>query len=284
MSRDPVDSTAQDPEAFNPYQFAYNSPYIYSDPTGMFTLLELNASQAIDRALTAGQQYAFNQARQYLLDKAKGVVGNVIQGVLGSLFPFGQTSSQLLEVLSERVETQQGKNYERLLRDNLCEVLGGSFPSYISRLWIEPLISRFGEPVKDGLGACGALMPPRRAPFPVNLRGYRPAKPDFIIKQLGPASFDHARNSQNPKADLIGDVARTLSTVVDKFSDNRRSQIPAIMNYARYGNNHQNQPIALFVTLFGGAQEDLARIVRDGITRYGVVPLVASLLPNRNGR
>jgi RHS repeat-associated protein len=95
LSRDAIDPMEQQPEALNPYQFAYSNPQLYSDPTGMFTLLELNSSQQIDRILTTSQQYVFGQARQYLIDQAKGIPGRIFQNLIGKLLPFGGQSSDL---------------------------------------------------------------------------------------------------------------------------------------------------------------------------------------------
>jgi RHS repeat-associated protein len=60
LSRDPVDIIQIAPESFNPYQFVYNNPYIYSDPTGMFTITELNAAENMQTALSTVRNYAGN--------------------------------------------------------------------------------------------------------------------------------------------------------------------------------------------------------------------------------
>jgi RHS repeat-associated protein len=66
LSRDPVDIIEMAPESFNPYQFVYNNPYVYSDPTGMITLTELNAAQNMQSILANIRTYAGNQAKEYL--------------------------------------------------------------------------------------------------------------------------------------------------------------------------------------------------------------------------
>jgi RHS repeat-associated protein len=42
LSRNPVDVQEQSIEAFNPYQFAFNNPLVFSDPTGMITIKYLS--------------------------------------------------------------------------------------------------------------------------------------------------------------------------------------------------------------------------------------------------
>jgi RHS repeat-associated protein len=78
ISRDPIDIVETEPESFNPYQFVYNNPLVYSDPTGMFTMIEINASIETQKILNGIQAQIVNQARQYFIDQAKGVAGNLI--------------------------------------------------------------------------------------------------------------------------------------------------------------------------------------------------------------
>ena len=51
LSCDPVDIIETVPESFNPYQFVYNNPYIYSDPTGMISIVEIQSAFTIERIL-----------------------------------------------------------------------------------------------------------------------------------------------------------------------------------------------------------------------------------------
>jgi RHS repeat-associated protein len=66
LSRDPVDVQEQGVEAFSPYQFAYGNPLVYSDPSGQYSLSEINTAQVIDDILNNIQNAAYAQARSYL--------------------------------------------------------------------------------------------------------------------------------------------------------------------------------------------------------------------------
>jgi hypothetical protein len=175
----------------------------------------------------------------------------------------------------ERDPAQQGERFQNLLTFNLCGVFGTTLGGYASRLWLEPSIAPSGAPVRDGYG-CELSLPVTLGASPSGI-----AQPDFIIKQLGPASFDHADNPSYLKAYLIGDVTRNLKSMRRKIED-QPSQVSAVMNYARYSNRHQYNPIALYVTLFGGDQRDAAKMVGRGL-QSGVVPLITTLFPNRRG-
>ena len=277
LSRDPVDPTEQQPESLNPYQFAYNNSYLYRDPTGMFSILELNAAEAVQKGIDAAQQAAYNQLRSDLIDKAKGITGQIFQGLLSKLFPFGSQSSQLLNTLLEKDTATQGSKYENMLTFNICEVVGGGFSQYLNYLWFEPSVEANGTPIRDGYG-CELSLPVGLGPVSDGV-----AHPDYIIKSGGPATTDYAKRSVYQKAYLIGDVARTVGTVRNKVKSGKAAnQTNAIINYAATPNNHQYTPIGLYITLFGGSQSDVAAIAKRGITK-GVALLVAPLFPNQDG-
>jgi RHS repeat-associated protein len=63
MSYDPIELIDMEPESSNPYQFVYNNPHVYSDPTGMFSIIELNTTLNLQDTL---RSIAGEQVRQYL--------------------------------------------------------------------------------------------------------------------------------------------------------------------------------------------------------------------------
>jgi RHS repeat-associated protein len=69
MSYDPIDLIEMEPESSNPYQFVYNNPHVYSDPTGMFSIMELNATISVQDALSALKTYASNEIKGYFKNK-----------------------------------------------------------------------------------------------------------------------------------------------------------------------------------------------------------------------
>jgi RHS repeat-associated protein len=87
LSRDPVDPNAQDPEAMNPYQAMYNNPYVYSDPTGMWTMGEISVSNAIMKALNGAKSYSVNQTKEYIKDQVTDYVGGAVFRAITDLIP-----------------------------------------------------------------------------------------------------------------------------------------------------------------------------------------------------
>ncbi|NJK65053.1 MAG: RHS repeat-associated core domain-containing protein [Synechococcaceae cyanobacterium SM2_3_1] len=82
LSRDPVEMIQEIPESLDPYQFVYNNPEINSDPSGLFTLIQLNSSKAVNNILSGIPRYA----KQEALDYAKEKLGEGMGELLFSVF------------------------------------------------------------------------------------------------------------------------------------------------------------------------------------------------------
>ncbi|OGV69666.1 MAG: hypothetical protein A3K18_25780 [Lentisphaerae bacterium RIFOXYA12_64_32] len=81
---DPLDGDPTDPMSLHRYAYAANDPVQYSDPTGMFTLVELTAVSAIQQELMLQELGAARQVRglaRVTLEKA--VASQMYQMVLG---------------------------------------------------------------------------------------------------------------------------------------------------------------------------------------------------------
>jgi hypothetical protein len=267
LSRDLVDSTAQDPEALNPYQFVYNNPYIYSDPSGMITMADLATSQNIEKILQGLQNQLSQQVRQYAIDKAKGVAGDVVTSVFKALMPTSLYSAV------EGFETAKrffkaGQELEDIMTNTVCDVLGGT--QYADYLWIQPRVAKDGNPVSDGY-SCGDDIPNNWWFFTKKL--FQP-RPDFIIKEGGPATTD-----KKPRAYLIGDVKLSGNAIVSKIGS---GQWEAIMNYAKKENRHQYAPIALYMTFWGLTDRESKKLEESAIAK-GVIARAVSVLDKARG-
>lgn len=258
LSRDPVDSTAQDPEALNPYQFVYNNPYVYSDPTGMFTLTELNSAQSVQNILQAIGRYSANQAREYLIDQARGIVGNVLQMALSSLLP-GSFGAQYLNSLPGT--TGRGNDFEDILKDSICPYFRAAVGPYYDRIWLGVRVdNNSGRPLDDGIG-CGE-------PGGVPRGGRGAGRPDFIFKQFAPTR-NHTSNPsyRYPKAWLIGDVTFTLNSARQKMNPNE-TQWQSIYRHAQYESGFQYAPLAMYITFRGGTEADEQAMRAEAARRH----------------
>jgi hypothetical protein len=275
LSRDPIDPTVQEPEAMNPYQAMYNNAYVYSDPTGMFTLADVNATQNIQNIL---QQQGYNAIRQDLINRAQGVVTNLLMSTANNLVASFIPGSEFAGALDNILDgiSEGGRTWERLLTDALCDLLLGSYREQAQNLWLQPRVTRRGVPTSDGFNCGEITYTPRARVISTAGQGGSGSRPDFIIKQGGPATTDYdSRGSNGRKAYLIGDVKANWGTVNDGIN---KPQGRAISNYAKFSNNHQYIPASLYVTAIAGSEIDHQEAVRKGLAE-GVYVYILTLFP-----
>lgn len=241
LSRDPVDPNEQTPEAMNPYQAMYNNAYVYSDPTGMFTLSEINIANKIGDILEGIYRKNAAQFGRRAMNEAQGVATEVFSSVLRSITP------QWVDNLPVSPKSQ-GELFEEFAQGIVCGVISSTFGQYIDNVWLEVGVDKNGNPQNNGRFNCsnnGQVIP---APNQTS-RSNKYNHPDFVIRSGAPVQGD-----RRPPAYLIGDFKRSVTTI--KPSKNQWS---AIMNYARTvadfnpstGFGHQYVPVALYVTLYG---------------------------------
>jgi RHS repeat-associated protein len=221
LSRDAMDVQEQGVEAFSPYQFAYNNPLIYSDPSGLFSISELNAAQAISDILDSFKV----QAPRWAIDKAKGVVTDVFLGTLRQLIPFSGALDSI--VGDPKTQYHQGApvNWEDILIENsICALLPLEYKSYV---WKDPSVNQSGKVTDDGY-PCGQY----------SIFDNGDSKPDFIIKNGRPSD-------NNTKGFIIGDVKLNVKSISSE-QGSKGNQFRAVMAYAK---NHQYVPIATYTAL-----------------------------------
>jgi RHS repeat-associated protein len=277
LSRDPVDVQEQGVEAFNPYQFAFNNPLVFSDPTGMMTMGEINASQVIQDILYQVRAEIQGQVREYLTDEAKAIAGNLVKSALNSLLP---VSSSVLDILDPG---KQGTAFEKYFAKILCGFFGETIPSFLDNVWLEVKLDSNGNPKSNGFG-CGPVNESDES-FERARRANRQNdfyRVDFIIKQGGPEATD-----KNPKAYLVGDFKRTVDTANRSLREKKdRKQFLAMMRYAKAENQkgnfgHTYAPIALYLTLFGDetrTEATIEKIRKEGLKQrvfLHTIPLIS---------
>jgi RHS repeat-associated protein len=271
LSRDAVDVVEMEPESFNPYQFVYNNPYVYSDPTGEITISELTSAQQVQKILQGIKTEISQRARQFLIDKAKGVAGDIATSVLKQLLPADEVflGVDILTAYNEKV--QAGRKFEEILEDKVCDVILGSYQRYTRSLWLEPRVGLNGKPLSDGFN-CGENRPDEDFFKSINVLD---ARPDFIIKNGGPRSTDHARSRRFPKSYLVGDIKLTGKALARGIG---QKQWKSIMEYARYQNNHQYTPVTLFMTFMAPKEGERKKVEREA-WKKGVSTAIISIVP-----
>ncbi|MEM1108240.1 MAG: putative Ig domain-containing protein [Planctomycetota bacterium] len=252
-SVDPVAPLPTEVESYNPYMFSNNNPHLYSDPTGGFSLTEINVTQGIQGAQqilkTAGVQFARNQAREALQQFVFQQLQNALIGFLpfGNVGrgPVGLTGGLVLEAVNE------GISFGRQIENALCGLVRGT--GFEESIHIEPSIERDGTPRRNGI-SCSSRNDPS-VPRP----GGNIPRPDFIFKSGLPTTRNETGRAYGPL-----EVKRSVTTLYNSYvkaGATQSNQYAAITNYA----NRFGFRIAGFITLFGGGQNE--RLVEAFLTR-----------------
>ncbi|MGR3278198.1 putative Ig domain-containing protein [Acaryochloris marina NIES-2412] len=261
ISRDPVDIIALEPESFNPYQFVYNNPYLYSDPTGEITINDQNAARVVEDILRGLQQEFRQELTDKVVDEAKGVVTNILQSTFKKLLPFEAAGTLNKIQGSTRGGLPGIPSWEGILIENtICSFL--DYGNYPDHTWKDVNVSQSGEPGDDGY-KCGQTPP----------LDYTDSKPDFIIKRGGPSSTD-----KRPKAYLIGDAKKSASSIKSN-QGKAGNQFRAIISYADRKNEHQFIPVATYITIFDSQKNE--KKLKERANKKGVYLFVVSFFPER---
>ncbi len=269
-SVDPVEPTPEAYETFHPYAFANQNPLVYSDPTGGFSLIELNVSSLIKGGVRVLQQAGIQHARSEAFDLINKRVFDLVIGHLSALLPMnpagfnGGPSS--IDVIN------QGLNFESLMQVVVCSALReAGFPEW---LYLFPGVNgvanpatgeRAGQPYDDGVG-CGGdgeVVP--------GLGGNRP-RPDFIFSPMAPMQ------TENPgDAYLIGDVKRSTQTIYSSYVSPGRqiNQFRAITRFSRA----RAYRVAAFFTMLSTRQTEAALeqlAIREGVANGLIVMIITA--------
>ncbi|MEC5032982.1 MAG: RHS repeat-associated core domain-containing protein [Oscillatoria sp. PMC 1051.18] len=245
LSRDPVDIIETEPESFNPYQFVYNNPHVFSDPTGMITLIELNTADSMRNILQYGRSVLTSGIRDFIEEKTSKIVGNIIMSAINQLVP-GNVEADTWASLQSNIS----RDFENFLKDHICNAFQELGQPFSERLWIEPAVTRWnGKPQSNGLNcnneATGRIGPNARVA----------SHPDFIIKDGPPYSSNSGRPTfkrRNPKSYVIGDLKATTKSALKQINDND-NQWQAISKYA---DKYQAMPFALYVTFMRNTRRE----------------------------
>jgi RHS repeat-associated protein len=217
LSRDAVDVQQQGVEAFNPYQFAFNNPLVFSDPTGLFTMIELNETFTVQNILEGIKATSVEQFKSYAKDKIGEALGNAFTGFIKKIIPFSDQASFVGKF-------QNGTKFENYINGQICGILNALGDPFIDNLWIEPSInSQDGKPTADGINCKGLFANSK------NIFG-KGSHPDFIYKEGRPMASDNKQN----KAILVGDIKTTMSKVFKEIGvgSNPTNQWVAMRKYA----------------------------------------------------
>ena len=269
LSRDPIDVQDQGVEAFSPYQFAFNNPLVFSDPTGQFTILEINGTLSIQDTLNAIKSYSVEQVKQQAIGEVNKFLARKLFDVLGTFVPFDiQQSNPFGTVYAAlKYDTKLGGFvFETILKHAFCSLLPPMISNYV---FYEPEIYRDSFNARNSGYQCPQVVSTAKATSGTS-------RPDFIVTSGRP----RRNTSDGANSYLVGDIKLSFKTIVQEYfgwkgqgaSKNCPKQWNTITGYARkHGVN-----VAGFVTLYNGGKQTIA--LREKILEKAIAKKVIVLL------
>jgi len=267
-SRDPRNGVFQRAETLNPYVYAVNNTHVFADPSGEFTLIEINTTQLIETSMGALKSFVVSRIKRKVTDTIFQAVSRVTLEQLGNLYP---PLGEVWKALKSGDLAQAGRNFEAAFKKKICGAIGAEGP--ITRtLWFYPGIRPNGDAVSPGLN-CPNLSAPRYSAG----NSY----PDFVLSEVSPT--EASKLGASDKSILIGDFKLSGNGLYRQYVEpgNKREQFDAI---TRFAGRHTYTHTAVFLTVFTGQKSKLTQVrlllAGDGLKK-GVAVVVIAAFKNR---
>ena len=280
VSRDPVELIEYEPESSNPYQFVYNNPHIYSDPTGEFTISELNASRSLENALAGMRRYVGAQAKDYVLERLGDSLSNVVLSVFNNFLPTSPIGGTLLDLVFDDNEGGIGGLFDSEFGDLMCEHFQTT--PLINNLWFEVRINSAGTPQNNGI-ICGNRHGNSNSRIGRRSQNQPGSRPDFMFRNTPPTQARINRKSSG--AYLVGDFklaeVKAYNSVLGRDTQKSYNQWIRMTKYAR---KYQMIPFVSYVSLFEsspgntGVSGTLRRKAAKEAMKKGVILVIANLI------
>jgi RHS repeat-associated protein len=277
LSRDAVDVQEQGVEAFNPYQFAFNNPLVFSDPTGLFSITEINATLELDQILSTIEARTKQEILSRFKDKALEAAGEIFWKALSSFLPPSPFTAAI-QALSNSKDA--GTLFEAKLKEQTRDMF--------SQAGVDPsqIFLEVGVNPETG-NATGNYI---QFPNIIGKIKKNESRLDFVITPPGnkPRLITNTGiippGSGPDRSYVIGDVKLQLGTIIRSyFGENGKppsnpKQWEALHKYA-IRNGYR---VAAFITLFGDkakTQQYHEELAKRAAIKEGFVIFIVTALP-----
>ena len=260
-SRDSRNGVFQRPETLQPYVYGLNNPFVFTDPSGEFTITEITAENAINMGIEAFKNVAISHAKGRIKEAIQNMLANVTMDAMKALFPE-------IGDLFGKLKRNPGKILEDQLKAAICGwVPGESITKY---LWFMPGVNRNGVAKSSGLNCPNVQAPGFEAGL---------SYPDYVIGEAPPKEVSKKRAAPSY---LIGDIKLSGNSLFIQYVDpgSKKNQLEAIVKYARKSTEFR---CAVFLTFFTGERKNLSQVgvkIASYGAKEGSMAFVISLVKN----
>jgi RHS repeat-associated protein len=269
LSPDAIQPDPRLPETFDRYRFANANPHVFTDPTGLFSLAEAQATGQIERIMQQLQLEIRRNAVEEAKEAVENVVGNLLASAVAQVVPGG---SQLETAISGFTAIAQGRAFEDWLEEQLCSQLPNGTDVLTDILYLTVPLGHDGRPTGSGT-SCAPSTSGGPSPFQAPSRTGRMSTfntlftvfPDAVLSPQSPQLATTSR----PRTYLIADF-KIRARTVRGGSD----QTQAII---RHAGGYSWSRAAIFFTLFRATRADQQRLISYS-SGNGVYARIVSLL------
>jgi len=285
-SRDPDAGAIDTPESLHPYNFADCNAYVFTDPSGESTMVEINVVSFLQFTLQTLRAVGANEAKYWAIGKIGDAFGSVLLEQMEAFIP-GFQWSRFSQYLSAN-PLGTGGAFDRAVKVAICSTIG-KFEGVGDKIHVDVRIvnegPRLGQPISAG-NHCGSGVLPFEANTPVlgQRRGARYSIPDFII---GPVPLvPPGGRAGTRKTYFVAEVKSDASTMYGEYISPGRNkkQLRAILGYSA---RNTETRVAFFIV----AKNDMKRRVPDKARFYvmkrvigfhalshGVIPVLVKIM------
>jgi RHS repeat-associated protein len=273
LTRDPEPGELSEPETLAPYVFAVSNPMLFRDPTGRFSVLEINSAQGVIANLqrTAVRQ-ATAQAKDFAQQAGQRFISNIISTSVNALAPSGYNHRLYGYAAKYLGTTSAGNLFESLAADTFCK--GFSQSDLYLQVEVKADTGKAGNFVRCRPRQLVDLPAvPDATGKPIRIRktpsGSTP-RPDFIVSRIEPRHAAEGLGLRN-KTWVIGDFKIKASTALAKWSGDN-NQFKAISKHAANYGLHFAMGVFFFADPYD--TQKLKRIFRNRKVYFTSLALV----------
>jgi RHS repeat-associated protein len=236
LSRDPLKGAGKTPESAHPYTYANANPLVYKDPSGMFTLIEINVVQFQQMSLQTLRTVAIQKAKKWGIQKLQELLSDQLLKLLRSFLP------DLESLLGPLKAWELGGMWQSVATYAFCSVLHLPRDLYLEtgiydHAGVKPFSGdkfEVGDVAYDGFG-CHEWNNGIQA---LVVDGVR--RPDFIFSPDKPSEA---------RAYLVGDFKLRASTIYNAYKRPGGYNIKQWEAIAAYTQRHAYH-VVLMMTVF----------------------------------